>query len=402
MSISRWGYREEPNLIQKWLVDGKEVSIYAFPRINQASIFWYSVLNCQTRQFTRGSTFDRGGRSVEDTTARLKACYVRMDAEGRPVFTPLCDSTNQLLSPERVSIANRWAARIPVRGVRYPFQMEVTLLAKEDGNLVWRLFNRKTKTASLINALPFGDFAPPNVEVTTYYRPCQATIETDRHDALQSVVIQRFYRSELDRTKLLNRDTWAVTLICGGSSSGADYNYSDNCKHAMIVYEGVDENRIQFKKVAHLTKRGAERGFARSEIIDNDNIPYYHVKTPTWTRTREAVERMLQNVGDAHQRRIPFDINGEQHIVYSYQVIVNSSYRWLNGVINGDHCLDIPQEATNEVRRFFLGMSFKNCLTWAITKLDRAGIRLPLILGALASPEEYIRSMDVNNIVLLN
>ncbi|NGX26544.1 MAG: hypothetical protein K940chlam6_00469 [Chlamydiae bacterium] len=400
MSISRWGYREDPNLIQKWLVDGKEVSFYAFPRINQEPRFWYRVLNCQTRQST-GRDFDRVGRSVEDTTERIKACFVQMDAEGRPVFAPLCDSTNQLLSPERVSTLNKWPARIPVRGTRVPFQMEVTLLAKEDGNLVWRLFDKKTKTASLINTLPFDDFAPPNVEVTTYYRPCKATIETDRHDALLSVVIQRFYRSELDRTKVLDRDTWAVTLICAGSSSSADYNCLDNCKHAMIVYEGVGENRIQFKKAAHLTQRGAERGFARSAIIDN-NVPPYHLKTPTWTRTREAVERMLQNVGDAHQRRIPFDINGEQHIVYAYQAIVESLYCWRNGVINGDSFLDIPQEATNEVRRFFLGMSFKNCLTWDICKLDRAGIRLPLILGALASPEEYIRSMDVNNIVLLD
>jgi len=268
--------------------------------------------------------------------------------------------------------------------------------------LVWRIYHTASKTLSFIPA----DRRAKSLRARVFLAEDRAAFLRDynfrfqlntRHKLLSVSIDKKTFSSQLALNVSVDRDIWAVTLISGGPSSRSRHLSSLMARfgHAMIAYEGV-ESGSPFFKCIHLTTAPEQplhrvRSDHEAEIEFRD---HYHrrdcLRTPTWQRTREQIESMIEWCHHQNRRPVPFNHGG--------QLWTNSSL-W-SAMIS---LVQIASQvaATRREGGVAIGPRLHvetqyNCLTFSISALERANIHLPSPRGFIAEPNAYIESI-VNN-----
>lgn len=120
-------------------------------------------------------------------------------------------------------------------------------------------------------------------------------------------------RSAYDRTVLLGERYWSVTVLSANGSVFSDLPVSgrEDLGHAMIAFEGVRDGQW-FQRYAHLTTSplpgGETLGTDEARVDIRDFPPRDLSHGPTWVRTRQSVEEILQPIQEAQStgRRVIF------------------------------------------------------------------------------------------------
>jgi len=172
------------------------------------------------------------------------------------------------------------------------------------------------------------------------------------------------HKCELDHTKEIDKNTWAVTLIRQPTGTGILYG-----KHTQIFYEGCKNNGKYFKKIAHL--HSTFLGGTNVRICENispENKIVYIGKTETFLVPREQIERMDKKIHEDHRKAQKFGFN-----------------------IAGKNSF------TSIISKYVLNKVLHNCFTWAASKLyffcgiDIFGANRYAKMSKIDDSEYYVR-----------
>lgn len=140
------------------------------------------------------------------------------------------------------------------------------------------------------------------------------------HFSLQPIT----HESHFDKSIQVTTFTWSVVLVASGNGKSGN--------HAMILYEGLDEDNQYFMEYAEFT------GFeVRTGRLKNPSQFKFSERTEIWLISKKNIIRMLRKIEKEKQKEIPFALTGEDS---------------------------------------FLSKGQHNCCTWAREMLRIAGIEL--------------------------
>lgn len=320
---------------------------------------------------------------------------------------------------------------------------QIKLQINQQGMAVWRMYDPDSKRITCCNVNP-DDFQTleglrqlPQNQWESVPLDFKADIFLNERSLHSVSLVKKTHQSQMDPSKTVDRDNWAVTLISHGLCSGFDLKFLEEkgidtrligidhvsfdpgFGHAMIVWEGIEKG-AHFIKRAHLTTRETPSGYAQ---IQEDN---FHVdsariraKSKTWLRPRSFVKRMTELIQRDKQEYVLFNLTGNpDHSEHRFSLIFTQFPKSLELVAYdfGDYTLDSlencwdlfincsPRKETIERQhqrkewralRYAKTFGFidagKNCLTWTKKPLLEAGIELPEIDSFVNSPDAYIQ-----------
>lgn len=165
------------------------------------------------------------------------------------------------------------------------------------------------------------------------------------------------YASYFDDNVFINRDNWAVTMICNSESSGQQVSFFGN-NHAMLVVESIKKSGELFRQIIHLTGPASVQqpnevmflgsycyvGMLRIGKVllsskNITNVSYTH-KSETWLRSAEKVRIMRR---DAKKERDhpsefprPFSIFGNRSVFTSHLETFKITDPLVNALANSD------------------------------------------------------------------
>lgn len=176
-----------------------------------------------------------------------------------------------------------------------------------------------------------------------YFKDHEIRVITESGGAARSPVLKKITaRSRFDGSVIIDRNNWAITLLC----------YGDWLGHASIAIEGV-ENGVYFESYAHLT---ADKAFscsgaqtAKIKLHPGKVSTEFTSKTRTVTRPSYDVQRMLEK------------IKAEENKPEEFPVYFNILSSEKTGRVKSD----------NEV---CCSLQPHNCLTWAKETVDYADV----------------------------
>lgn len=434
-------HQDKVILIQKWITDDNEVSIFLRGKKLESTIFYHKTGESQIVPISEE------GHEVEEVINFLRGCDVKI-TEGNTNFSPLF-------------YPNYWPCSIAPANFS---NGEIGLLYN-GSDYIWRFFDKNTNTASWIYAdlnnkilQEYIDGAPEE-DCSDYLKDFRIHIQVEKtknYSKLSGVSLSKVIESsQVDSTGkvLLDRDNWALTLISGGYSSIYDTAkplkklglIQNNSKiglikdnqfgHAMIAIEGIKKGK-RFLHYAHLTTAPTHPKFpnkksneAEVELLKDENLMKSHFQTPTWPLKRINVEKMIESIEKDQNKPILFVSSG--NFLLSSEPIIGLSkewilgvqmmfrmpelwYWWVKAVTTG--CIEKPEETSqheNEsilkkfdnymIKKFYKDFLenedlisheddvFTNCLIWSLKKLNAAGIELPE--PVIGIPNSYIKSV---------
>lgn len=244
---------------------------------------------------------------------------------------------------------------------------------------------------------PHPDEPHRHYEMTRYAKCFRPMVIYDAdNEKIQSVAMQRV--SQIDRNKVIDDHSWAVTLVSADAITGL-CGLGFETGHAMIACEGVrkstDGSRRQFLTYAHITQRGIPDpdlhvNQARVELLEEESPRSSgYMYGPTWVESSGFVERMLQGIrADAIAKRyVTFGVLANQYVdprsfglgdfdVYRLSPLFQMGCM-LQGLMERGVSFDRPPKV--------------NCLLWCIQKLNSAGISLDP--GLFKTPKEFVESL---------
>lgn len=169
-----------------------------------------------------------------------------------------------------------------------------------------------------------------------------------------NLVLQGF-PSFYDSNVMINRDLWAVTLVCAGLRCRVDSVFNCRCTgHTIIAYEGVIEGK-PFIKYADLAYDEEKSGYGVVRNIKKELVPKSNVlKSRTWTRENYKVASMIDSIES--------DLDDQRRGIrnYEFNLLGPAFY------VAFDMATTFSGEGRSTVR--------VNCHIWATFKLSRADI----------------------------
>ena len=304
--------------------------------------------------------FDIGGQSTEAVIAILSQCDATVN--GGAVAFSMFQAWQDWPEPIFLAGENR----------------ELRLLL--NGNkLVWRLFDKTTKTISWVYARRAEIHSIKQIsetlygQETPYSKDLKIQIHTSYLNRIAHVFISKVQsQSLLDPKKTLDRDNWAITLINADTCGKDPMSWGG---HAMIAYEGI-KGGIPFLRYAHVGVPRRSRGCSEAivEITDpatllnqGRNIKI-HSQSETWIRTRLSIEVMEERINGDVGKVIPFNpLMG----AYSGKTFIDQITEFFNG--------PQPKDRYHE-----------SCLSWAITNVYSTGVILPFWENMSILPKAYV------------
>ncbi len=152
------------------------------------------------------------------------------------------------------------------------------------------------------------------------------------------------YQSQLDPTKTVDMNNWAVTLL-----NSDDDKTSGLWGHAQIAVEGVTTDNLKVTYLAHLT---VKQGVVLHEKFGMFKIEYIE-KSNTFLRTKEKVKKILRSIKLEEGSKINLTFTGRKYV-------------------KSDDCMmpwDFVVESYKEIK-------YDNCIIWALHHLEDADIEL--------------------------
>lgn len=299
------------------------------------------------------------GLSNDEMIAILSKCEatVNREAVGFSIL-PVCPTW-----PATVSLY--WGTR------------ELSLLLR-DKNLIWRLFDKNSRTISFADAFDDVKDAMLHMEFTRRLegRACIQDFSVDlKVTNINRIVIANINMirapSRLDKNVTLDSANWAVTLIVAGKSRSnplrLDCVPETWAGHALLAIEGV-ENGQSFLRYAHLTAVGEH---PTVEILDSKITGEFSIRdqSKTWIRKRHWARGMIKEIEKEVGTVMPFEVTSESLTLSG----LKKTFDWL---VYGE-------------RPFYI----ENCLIWSIKKLWLTGIEPPQ-WNYVPIPIEYVNTIS--------
>ena len=142
-------------------------------------------------------------------------------------------------------------------------------------------------------------------EYVRQFRPIMAASSKE----ITSIVMRCV--SKYDPSVPLTKDQWAITVVSARKRSRLEKNESLCCSvdpqfgHAMIACEGLEHHRL-FCEYAHIIfEKDKESQKSQAKAKVENNIRADTVNGPTWRRSRDSVNTMLQSI----RRAQPIDFS---------------------------------------------------------------------------------------------
>lgn len=294
-------YQSSPHesFIQKWAHHDREIHL-----VRRQNDLWFVVHDSKTHRVLREDKIETRGNSIDKTIDLLSKCEV-------------VTGQDDVAIPKRLSSCSEWP--FPLQAYNLP-NAHVTLMRRAN-ELIWRIFDQNTKCAKSITAhnnLNLQEYLrnTPTGAEDAYLKDFAVTLQFEgtTTEKIQSIVISKLLApSRLASYVILDRDSWAVTLISRGASSGlCEQSIDPGFGHAMIAYEGIREGR-RFIEYAHFRtdeensslfeKRGKGELLKEKDVLERNasknvisNEFAYSAKSPTWNRSRDKVMRMINEI----------------------------------------------------------------------------------------------------------
>jgi hypothetical protein len=276
--------------------------------------------------------FNPGGAPIEEAISFLKRCDVAVN--GNDLAISESRSPTYLQETLNLTLESK----------------ELRLLLKDNNNLVWRVFDKNSKTVSLCYAFDDSIDAMKHKAFTerTEGRSClndfRIRIAVTNDNRLMNVFIdKKWTTSRLDPRKVIDCSRWAITLIDAGRSESDPGSWGG---HAMIAYEGVEDGKA-FLRYSDLANGIEGIDYPTVRILDTKNHKerLFSVKSETWVRKRHWVKLMENKIKTEEGKPMPFSLTNEHYTLSGFKKLKNYLF-------SGKH-----QKADD------------NCLTWTVRKL---------------------------------
>ena len=289
-------------------------------------------------------------------------------------------------------------------------------------NLIWYVFDKlerkSTWTLASDDAFQLLKCLSeiPQAERASYIKDfaIMPIFDQDAGKLLSVSIAKRGAVSILDPSKIIDKDTWAVTLISSGYSSGILRTPIDSgCGHAKIIYEGF-KNGCPFTGYVHLTRaKDSPSGYAtvKTERMETHVDVLDRKKSLTWSVSRTLVEALELEAG----QHIPFNVTGNRNLtpsglvdalfdaidrcedfICSFFQEKKYDYDEVSGRMIELETFEQRRKKIEKLSRRSSSEKEYNCLTWAKDKLLNMGIYLPEVDTALAAPDDYIENINLN------
>jgi hypothetical protein len=191
-------------------------------------------------------------------------------------------------------------------------------------------------------------------------------IHRDETHIIQNITL--YCTSLLDRNVVLDENNWAVTLVSAKKRRGVGAWL--NAGHAMIACEGIKADGF-FLKYLHISAESTMSKVAQIEVSQKTSL-IDSVNGPTWSRTKDFVEKMLSHRGYVEN---PPDRRADD-IGFNILAPLINIFRNL-GALEVDRWNKTAQE---------------NCLSFCVSILRRAGIELQE--PEYPNPNGYIKRLQ--------
>ena len=218
---------------------------------------------------------------------------------------------------------------------------------------------------------------PNHYAYDSYVNRFCVLITRDDADRIQNVALHHV--SLLDRHVLLDENIWAITLVSAQKSKGIASFL--NLGHAVVAWEGVEENR-SFLRWADITTDHSGNSQTAKVRIDTLNNPHKSwMIGPTWPRKRHAVEKMVSYVCETVDTPTA---SSEEASFVNFGLLAS-----LKNLFKSVEQIEKERRAR---------ISVETCISFIVSAVQRADIFLPEPGRAERNtePNAYIRSLQSN------